>query len=213
MNGRKIALFGGTFDPIHLGHTRVADDARRRIGAEKLIFIPAKCSPLKGFPPRASDADRFNMIALAIAGERSFEVSDYELNKSAPSYTLETVRKFQKDFGGQTAIHWLVGADGVDDLVYWHKIVELIDACHLTTMYRAGCERPDFSRFEDLWGRQRVEKLQQDIVQTPLIDISSTEIRKRLADGHDAADMLHPTVADYIREHGLYQAENMKNSM
>ncbi|MEK7118038.1 MAG: nicotinate (nicotinamide) nucleotide adenylyltransferase, partial [Patescibacteria group bacterium] len=131
MNKRKIALFGGTFDPIHLGHTHVADDARRRIGAEKLIFIPAKCSPLKGFPPRASDADRFNMIALAIAGEKSFEVSDFELNKSAPSYTLETVMKFQKDLGGETSIYWLVGADGADDLVYWHKIVELIDACHL----------------------------------------------------------------------------------
>ena len=212
MNKRKIALFGGTFDPIHLGHTRVADDARRRIGAEKIIFIPAKCSPLKGFPPRASDADRLNMITLAIAEEKSFEVSDFELNKPAPSYTLETVRKFQKDFGGETSIHWFVGADGVNDLVYWHKIVELIDACHLTTMYRAGCEPPDFSRFENLWGRQRVEKLQHDVVQTPLINISSTEIRKRLSAGQDVSDMLHPAVADYIRKHGLYQSEETKNS-
>jgi nicotinate-nucleotide adenylyltransferase len=207
MNKRKIALFGGTFDPIHLGHTRVAADACHRIGAEKIVFIPAKRSPLKGFLPRASDADRFNMIALAIAGEKSFEVSDYELSKPAPSYTLETVSKFQNDFGSETSIHWLVGADTVDDLVYWHKIVELIDACHLTTMYRAGCEPPDFSRFEGLWGRQRVEKLQRDIVQTPLIDISSTEIRERLAAGHDVTNMLHPAVADYIREHSLYQSE------
>jgi nicotinate-nucleotide adenylyltransferase len=205
MNKRKIALFGGTFDPIHLGHTSVAADARRRVGAEKIIFIPAKRSPLKGFLPRASDADRFNMIALAIAGEKSFEVSDYELSKPAPSYTLETVRKFQNDFGGETAIHWLVGADGVDDLVYWHRIAELIDACHLTTMYRAGCEPPDFTRFEGRWGRRRVEKLQQDIVQTPLIDISSTEIRRRLAAGDDTTNMLHPAVADYIRERKLYQ--------
>lgn len=212
MNKRKIALFGGTFDPIHLGHTRVAADARRCVGAEKIIFIPAKCSPLKGFPPRASDADRFNMIALAIAEEKNFEVSDFELNKLAPSYTLETVRKFQKDFGDELSIHWLVGADGVDDLVYWYKIVELIDACHLTTMYRAGCERPDFSRFERLWGRQRVEKLQRDIIQTPLIDVSSTEIRRRLAAGDDVSDMLHPAVAHYIREHSLYQSKDAENN-
>jgi nicotinate-nucleotide adenylyltransferase len=207
MNKRKIALFGGTFDPIHLGHTRVAADARDRIRAEKIIFIPAKRSPLKGFLPRASDADRLNMIALAIAGEEIFDVSDYELNKPAPSYTLETVGKFQNEFGGDVSIHWLIGADAVDDLVYWHKIVELIDVCHLTTMYRAGCEPPDFSRFEGLWGRRRVEKLRHSIVQTPLIDISSTEIRKRLAAEDDTTNMLHPAVADYIREHSLYQSE------
>jgi len=205
MNKRRIALFGGTFDPIHLGHTTVAADAIKQIGAEKIIFIPAKRSPLKGFLPRASDADRFHMISLATADEKSFEVSDCEVSKPAPSYTLATVEKFQRDFGGETSIHWLVGADSIEDLVYWHKIVELIDACHLTTMYRAGCEPPNFTKFEGLWGRRRVEKLKRDIVQTPLVDISSTEIRNRLAAGHDVTTMLHPAVADYIRKNKLYR--------
>jgi nicotinate-nucleotide adenylyltransferase len=145
------------------------------------------------------------MISLAIVDQEGFEVSDYELSQPAPSYTLETVEKFQKDFGSQTSIHWLVGADSIDDLVYWHKIVELIDACHLTTMYRAGCEQPDFTKFEGLWSRRRVEKLKRDIVQTPLVDISSTEIRSRLAAGHDVTDMLHPAVVDYIRKNKLYR--------
>jgi len=205
MNKRRIALFGGTFDPIHLGHTTVAADAIKQIGAEKIIFIPAKRSPLKGFLPRASDADRLHMISLATADEKSFEVSDCEVSKPAPSYTLATVEKFQRDFGGETSIHWLVGADSIEDLVYWHKIVELIDACHLTTMYRAGCEPPNFTKFEGLWGRRRVEKLKRDIVQTPLVDISSTEIRSRLAAGHDVTTMLHPAVADYIRKNKLYR--------
>jgi len=207
MAKRKIALFGGTFDPIHLGHTTVAADAAKRIGAEKIVFIPAKRSPLKGFLPKASDDDRFEMIALAIAGEKSFQVSDYELKRAAPSYTLETVQKFQDDYGSRTAIHWLVGADGIDDLVYWYKIVELIDACDLTTMYRAGCEPPNFGRFEAVWGRRRVEKLQRNVIQTPLVDISSTEIRDKIAAGHEVTDVLHPAVADYIRKHGLYQVE------
>jgi nicotinate-nucleotide adenylyltransferase len=145
------------------------------------------------------------MISLATADEKSFEVSDCEVSKPAPSYTLATVEKFQRDFGGETSIHWLVGADSIEDLVYWHKIVELIDACHLTTMYRAGCEPPNFTKFEGLWGRRRVEKLKRDIVQTPLVDISSTEIRSRLAAGHDVTTMLHPAVADYIRKNKLYR--------
>jgi nicotinate-nucleotide adenylyltransferase len=205
MEKRKIALFGGTFDPIHLGHTRVAAEAAKHIGAEKIIFIPAKRSPLKGFTPWASDDDRFAMIALAIAGDRSFELSDYELKRPQPSYTLQTVRQFQTDYGGQAEIYWLVGADSVEDLPHWYGICELIDECNLTTMYRAGFEPPDFSKFKALWGPQRVEKLQRNVIETPLIDISSTEIRNRLAAGGDVTNMLHPAVADYIHEHGLYK--------
>jgi nicotinate-nucleotide adenylyltransferase len=206
MAHKTIALFGGTFDPIHLGHTTVAADAAEQIRAEKIIFIPAKRSPLKGFLPRASDKDRYNMISLAVAEAENFEVSDYELNKPAPSYTLETVEKFRKDYGNNTSIHWLVGTDGIDDLAYWYKIVELIDACCLTTMYRAGCAPPNFAKFEEIWGRRRVEKLQRNVVRTPLIDISSTKIRKRIAAGQEVVNMLHKSVYDYIQNHGLYRS-------
>ena len=90
MTQRRIALFGGSFDPIHLGHTRVADAARRAIDAEKVIFVPARVSPLKGFFPFASDKDRLNMIALAIADNDACAVSDCELTRPAPSYTLQS---------------------------------------------------------------------------------------------------------------------------
>jgi nicotinate-nucleotide adenylyltransferase len=202
---RHIVLFGGTFDPIHVGHTTVADAAARQIGAEKVIFIPAKISPLKGFFPFASNHDRLQMIELAIAGHEFFDVSDCELKRPAPSYTLDTVRQFQQDYGRQTQIHWLIGADGVGDLAHWHKIEELIDACYLTTMRRPGHPGPDFDRFEPLWGPQRVAKLKGSIVETPLVDISSTEVRRRLATGEDVAEMLHPDVFHYIRVHRLYR--------
>lgn len=209
MTERKVILFGGTFDPIHLGHTTVAADAAKHVGAEKLVFIPAKRSPLKGFLPKANDDDRLEMITLATADEKSFQVSDFELQKPAPSYTLETVRKFQQEYGDEASIYWLIGADGIDDLAYWHMIVELVDACNLTTMYRAGCEPPNFTKFEAIWGRRRVDKLQQNIVQTPLVDVSSTEIRKRLAEGQNVTRMLHPAVSDYISQHGLYQSQEI----
>jgi len=202
---RRIALFGGTFDPIHLGHTTVADAAARQIGAERVIFIPARISPLKGFFPFARDDDRLKMIELAIAGHASFAASDCELKRPAPSYTLDTVRQFQRDYGPGTQIHWLIGADGVGDLVHWHKVQELIDECFLTTMRRPGFPRPDFDRFEPRWGSQRVAKLKQNIIETPLVNVSSTEVRKRLAAGEDVTEVLHPDVLRYIRVHKLYR--------
>lgn len=204
---RKIALFGGTFDPIHLGHTGVAAEAARYIGAEKIVFVPAKRSPLKDFTPCAGDNERFAMIALAIAGNKDFELSDYELKKTELSYTLETVRYFQTHFGSETEIYWLIGADSINDLSLWYKITELIDECNLSTMYRAGFKPPNFSKFTKLWGRRRVEKLQRNVIKTPLIDISSTEIRNRLATSQDVTNMLHPAVADYICKHSLYQRQ------
>ena len=202
----KIALFGGTFDPIHIGHTTVADAACESIGAEKVVFIPAKRSPLKHLFPHASDEDRYAMTALAVSDNEKSAVSDYELKKSQPSYTLETVRYFQGHYGSNASLHWLVGADGVDDLPHWYGIVELIDECNLSVMYRAGFGKPDFSGFADIWGRPRIEKLRANVVRMPLVDISSTEIRRRIAAGQPIDDMVQPGVAEYIREHHLYQS-------
>jgi nicotinate-nucleotide adenylyltransferase len=201
----RIAMFGGTFDPIHVGHTTVADTAARQIDARKVIFIPAKISPLKGFFPFASDSDRLRMIELATAGNDLFAVSDCELKRPAPSYTLDTVRQFKRQYGPETSIHWLIGADGIGDLVHWYKIQELIDECHLTAMRRPGYPVPDFDRFEPLWGPQRVAKLKHDMIETPLVNVSSTEVRRQLATGEDVTGMLHPDVIQYICEHNLYR--------
>ena len=206
MAQRKLILFGGTFDPIHLGHTVVAAYALEHIGAEKIIFIPAKCSPLKNCFPKAPDDDRLKMIALAIAENKNFQMSNCELKKSGPSYTLHTIRQFQAEYGSDVLIHWLIGADSIDELPRWYKITDLIDECNLSVMYRSGCEPPDFAKFEAIWGPARIEKLQRNVIPTPLVDISSSEIRNRLAAGRDVADMLSPPVADYIREHGLYRS-------
>ena len=207
MSDIKIALFGGTFDPVHLGHTIVAGAAAEHIGAEKVIFIPAKRSPLKGFLPRAGDIDRLNMTSLAIKSEDIFEVSDFELKKPSPSYTIDTIRYFQDNLGSDTSLYWLVGADSINDLVYWHDITELIDECNLAMMYRANCTIPDFTKFENLWGRQRVEKLRQNIIPTPLVDVSSTQVRERLAAGGDVTQLLDAAVVRYIYCHGLYGAK------
>ena len=201
----KIILFGGTFDPIHLGHTAVASFAAEAIGAEKVIFIPAKRSPLKNLLPKACDSDRFAMAELAIVGNGKFELSDCELKKSTHSYTLDTVREFKKAYDKDAEICWLIGADSVSELPYWYRIAELIDECNLCVMYRAGYGKPDFNGFVGMWGQGRVDKLQRNIIQTPLINTSSTEVRKRLASGEDVSEMLHQEVIEYINRRGLYQ--------
>ena len=201
----KTALFGGTFDPIHLGHTIVASAAAEHIGAHKIIFVPAKRSPLKGAAPRAAGSERLDMITLAVADNPAFQVSDHELKKNTPSYTLETVKEFQEQLGPDTSIYFLLGADTVDELSYWYKVPDLIDQCNLSVMFRAGCTAPDFTKFNKFWGPQRVEKMRKNVIETPLVDISSTEVRDRLSQGLSVDEMLAQPVAEYIKKHRLYQ--------
>ena len=205
MEKNKIGLFGGTFDPVHLGHTAVVAAAVKHIGAERAIFIPAKCSPLKSIKPVASDGERLEMIKLAIADLPNFEASDYELRKEGPSYTIETVKYFKEQYGGDVSIYWLMGSDVIEELVYWYKVTELIDLCNLSVMYRAGFPAPDFSIFSEVFGEARIKKLQQNVIPTPLVDISSTEIRRRLPQGLDVGNMLSGAVVEYINSHGLYK--------
>lgn len=201
---KKIILFGGTFDPIHIGHTTVAASAAEQIRAEKVVFIPAKRSPHKELFPTVTAEARLKMISLAIAGNRKFTLSDYELKRADPSYTLDTVKSFQAEYGSDYSIYFLVGADMLKDLDKWYKIEELIDGCNLAVMYRAGFERPCFCGFESVLGTQRVKKLRANVISTPLIEISGTEIRRKLASGAEVVTMLDEKVLAYIKENGLY---------
>jgi len=201
----KVILFGGTFDPIHLGHTKVSVSATEHIGADKTIFIPAKRSPLKSHQPHASTQDRFRMIALAIKGQDVLEVSDFELKKPAPSYTIETIRHFRGLFGEQTELYWLAGADALRDLARWYKAERIMDECNVAVMHRAGSKMPDFAAFEAVWGSWRAEKLRRNAVPTPLVDVSSSRIRRAVAAGRDITGMVHPAVAEYIQRRGLYR--------
>ncbi len=205
MDKRKIILFGGTFDPIHIAHTEVAAVSAKKIGAEIVFFIPAKKSPLKQPDPVASDNDRLQMIKLAIADNPHLDTSDYELRKGGLSYTIETVSFFKELLGKNAVIYWLMGADNIAELDHWYKINELLDECSLAVMYRAGFPRPDFSSFKDKLGAKHIAKLEKNIVATPLIDISSTEIRKKIDAGEDVSNMVELSVIKYIKDHNLYR--------
>jgi nicotinate-nucleotide adenylyltransferase len=201
---RKIILFGGSFDPIHRGHTIVGRYAIKHIGADGLVFVPALRSPQKQLFPMAASSDRLKMIELAIAEEKDMCVSDCELKRQPPSFTIDTVRYFHGAYGPQTELYWLVGADVLNDLPRWHRILELLDECNLCLMLRAGFDKLELNGLTGVLGAQRVRKLEQNIIDNPLIDVSSTEVRRRIAAGEDVSQMVHPPVLAYIKEHGLY---------
>ena len=143
-------MFGGSFDPIHSGHLHVAHYALQELAADELIFVPAHRSPHKtDFP--TSGHHRFAMIEKAIDGFDGFAVSDCELSRPEPSYTLDTVRFFRNQFGSEAVLHWLTGADQLADLGKWYCVGDLLKECRLSVMVRAGYPPPDFSRFESLF--------------------------------------------------------------
>lgn len=200
----RIILFGGTFDPIHNGHIKVAESAIKLLRGDMLVFIPAKRSPHKKEQPGAGKSQRYEMIKLSIENHPEFKISDCEFYRNEPSYTLDTVRHFKKIFGNNAELFWLVGADTVKDLCHWYKIEELVDECRLTIMRRGGVETPDFSEIEKTIGPERASKLKSDMIPTPLIDISSTEIRRKISNGGSCLESLTPKVADFIKKNGIY---------
>ncbi|MFA5292019.1 MAG: nicotinate (nicotinamide) nucleotide adenylyltransferase [Phycisphaerae bacterium] len=200
----KIILFGGTFDPVHTGHIEVAQAAAEKIGAKKVILIPARRSPHKNQKPLAEDIDRVSMLKLAIAGKNIFQISPIELNRAEPSYTIDTIHQVQQSFGSNYELYWLIGADMLSSLSKWYKIDELLNECNICVMNRGGFDKPDFDSLADKFSKDNIEKLRENSIETPAIEISSTEIRQKLFNDEDVSQYLHPKVLNYIRSRRLY---------
>lgn len=200
---KKIILFGGSFDPVHAGHVCVARHALQALDAAKLIFIPAHRSPHKTGSP-APGRHRLAMIRKAIEGIDRFCVSDCELIRPQPSYTLDTICFFREQLGSDVVFHWLVGADQLSSFDRWYRVKELLEQCRVSVMVRAGYPLPDFNRFKDVFSKDVIDRLKSDVVTTPLIDLDSTTLRRQIAAGTIPADALPAGVLQYIKENRLY---------
>ena len=187
----RVGVFGGTFDPIHTGHLISAQAALEELNLDRIVFIPAALSPHKtNLPPNVSSEDRVEMMRLAIDGEPRFSIDDRELLREGPSYTIDTMRSLLDDYPGVRFIY-LLGADHLQKLETWHEISELKNLV-------------DFAVFT----RSRGDEVQDDefLVVRRIIDISSTEIRERLAKGASVRYFLPSTVYDYVMTHDLYKS-------
>lgn len=202
---QNIIIFGGTFDPIHNGHMRVAEHAIERLKGDKLVFVPAKRSPHKQVAPFASGRDRIEMIRRAIGEAARFAVNDCEIKREEPSYTIDTIRFFRGVYGPDAQLFLLVGADGLKDLSRWYKIEQLLDECMVCLMVRPGLPVPDTQAFQNVFSSKHIEKIRSRILSNPLVNISSTQIRKLVSERGDISSLVPAAVCEYIRTHDLYR--------
>lgn len=183
---KKIAIYGGTFDPIHHGHLIVAREAREKLGADEVIFIPARISPLRKTAPIARDEIRLLMIQAAIDEEPGFAMNDCELRRPPPSYTIDTVEQIRQ-LKGDATIYCLIGEDNVGQLTKWRRFADLEKMVRFVVLDRTG-QQP--SHVYPVIRRK--------------IDISATEIRKRVATGRSIRYFVPPAVEEIIRREKLY---------
>ena len=182
----KIAIYGGTFDPIHHGHLIIAREAFETLGAEEVILIPARASPSKKTAPVTSGEIRMLMMCAALNKEAGLAVDDCELRRPPPSYTIDTVEEIRRR-KTNAEIYCLIGEDNVGNLTRWHRFAELEKMVRFVILDRTG-QRPSHS---------------YQVIRRK-IDISATEIRKRVASGRSIRYFVPPAVEEIIHREKLY---------
>lgn len=196
-----LAIFGGTFDPIHVGHLAIADDARWALGADQVLFVPAAQQPLKrGQVSGASAEDRLRMVELAVADNPQFAVSDAEVRRGGMSYTVDTVAAIKQEFP-TTELFFVLGADAVALLPRWHRIEMLIAMCRFAVLRRPGVTLA----LDDLIATLPTLRDRVTVIDGPLLTISATEVRQRVQQGQPVRYHLPYAVWEYIEQHNLYK--------
>jgi nicotinate-nucleotide adenylyltransferase len=198
MRQKRIGIMGGTFDPVHYGHLVAAESARCSFALEQVIFVPSGQPPHKLDRQLSPAEERLRMTELAIADNPHFVASDWEVRRDRISYTYDTLRAFRQKYGDDTELFFIIGADSALQIRQWRKFEEFADYCSFIAATRPGyhledCELP--------------EKLAQKLffVEVPQLDISSSDIRRRVAEGEPIKYLLPPSVEEYIIERGLYK--------
>ena len=203
MSGERIGLLGGTFDPIHLGHLIVAEEARTRLSLDRLLFVPSRQPWRKAGREIAHEADRLAMVRLAVEGNPGFEVSLVDLEREGPSYSVDTVCDVRATLSPEAELYFILGYDALMDLPHWHAPAELARITRLVTVIRPGYEL-DWSPLE-----QAIPEAREAVtlLETPEIGISSTEVRQRVAAGRSIRYWVPDLVAEYIQQQGLYRGQ------
>ena len=201
MTGKGIGILGGTFDPVHIGHLRMADAVYKCMDLEQVMFIPAYVAPHKVGMDIAPADDRYAMTKLAIEPYSYFTVSDLELRRSGVSYTVDTLRELHRQYP-EKQLYFIIGADSVEQLHTWNNIEEMLK---LATFIGAG--RPGYEGIMDNVVKNLGEEARQHIMllNTPEYDVSSTDIRERIREGASLMNLVPKVVEDYIYAHGLYK--------
>jgi nicotinate-nucleotide adenylyltransferase len=191
----RIGIMGGTFDPIHVGHLRAAENAREALALDRVEFVPAHVPPHRA-GPLSSPLDRYAMVCLATSAHPSFVASDRELRRDGPSYTVDTVRSVLEETPGAEVV-LIVGSDTFPEMASWKDPQELFSLCSVAVV-----DRP-----ED--GAPRAEGPAADrevtLVRGPGLAVSATTVRQRVREGRSVRYLVPPAVEEYITKKGLYR--------
>ena len=215
---KPLALFGGTFDPAHNGHTAIAQGAFDQLEIERLIVLPAGNPYQRGHLPLASAHHRVAMLQLAFAVPRRIAIDKRELNRIGPTYTVHTLLELRRELGDAVPLIWLIGADAFSRLDTWHRWRELFELCHFAVARRSGEMAPDNACSPQLADTLKTRgSTVAGLAAAPAgnfahleIDppaVSSTEIRRRRAHGESLRGLVSDAVCDYIERHKLYLTE------
>ena len=199
----RLGVFGGTFDPVHVGHLLLAQEAAVQLGLDQTWFVPANNPPHKPDQVQTPFTDRLAMVELAVAGNPAFSVSLLNADDATPNYTVELLAMLQAELAGHASIYFLMGMDSLRDLHTWHKPDWLVQHCELVVLNRPGVEEIWIAveaRFPGI--RERIH-----LVEMPGVDLSGTNIRARIDTGVPIRYLVPPAVHDYIEEHALYVPE------
>ncbi|MBX6394763.1 MAG: nicotinate-nucleotide adenylyltransferase [Alicyclobacillaceae bacterium] len=196
---RRVGLFGGTFDPVHVGHLVAAEFVREACALEKMVLIPARTPPHKG-EAVAPPEDRFRMLELAVAGRPGLAVSRVELEREGPSYTVDTLRRLTSQYP-EIRFAWVVGADQLLEFPTWKDPEEIVALADLIAVVRPGYnEQKGVQTVRDRFPGAKIE-----VAEIPRLDISSSDLRARLAAGRTVSVLVPPPVQEYILRKGLYE--------
>lgn len=213
----KIGLFGGTFDPIHWGHLRNAEEVREAFSLDRLLFIPASHPPHKRRQPTTSARDRLEMVRLAIAKNPGFSLSPVELSRPGKSYSIDTVRHFAKSRGARDSLYFILGLDAFLDIGSWKGFEEIFSLCHFIVTSRPGSGNSmSLSRMpvavRRLFCYDPKTKLYRHESGTKLfffkltdIAISASDIRGRVSKARSIRYLVPLEVESYIKKRGLYR--------
>lgn len=201
LNCSKLGLLGGSFDPIHVGHLIVAEILAYRLDLDHVVFLPAANPPHKPTRELAPGDVRLEMIRRSIEGAPGFSVSEVDLRRPGPSYTADSLAEIRDAVSEDTQLYFLMGMDSLRDFPGWHKPDKVAELARLGVARRPGVDvsQMDIER-QVPEARGRIE-----IVNVPLIDISSSDIRDRVRFGQPFRFQVVPAVAEYILETGLYR--------
>jgi len=188
----RIGILGGTFNPIHIGHLILAEEACFKLKLDKLVFVPTFMPPHKDLEPVISPKDRMKMVQLAIGDNPHFEISTFETDSRKKSYSVDTLKEFRRNYGDDAQLYFITGSDMLKDLFSWKDINDIFKISKFIVASRPG------------YPFKEVPKEVETVVITP-IEVSSQDIRKRVKEKRSVRYLVPDQVRDYIIEHNLYK--------